>query len=260
MSFGICLQNYSPLRAEPSEKSEMLSQILYGELIKIIESNKSTGFSKVILLYDDYEGWVDTKTIVSIDEDTYNRMSQLEEYVLPDINNRITLNNNSHLNIGAGSSLRLKKNIIIYPENVLSLENGINKNKGNNRDQVVQSALKWINIPYLWGGRSSCGADSPGFVQNIFKQVGIKLPRDSTQQAITGKSIDFHASLRPGDLAFFDNSDGIIVHVGIMLDPFRIIHSSGIIKVDRMDHQGIFSEAKVKYTHNLRLLKDVIGD
>ncbi|MCK4922719.1 MAG: C40 family peptidase, partial [Bacteroidales bacterium] len=163
-------------------------------------------------------------------------------------------------NIGAGSSLWKKNNSIIHPENVLSLESDITKKNVNTRDEVIQSALKWINIPYLWGGRSSCGADCSGFVQNIFKQVGIKLPRDAHKQAEIGKSIDFHIKARPGDLAFFDNIEGEIKHVGLLLDSTRIIHSSGIIKVDKIDQQGIFSDEKVNYTHNLRIIKDIIGD
>jgi len=260
MSFGICLQQYIPLRAEPSEKSEMVSQVLYGEFVEIIESNKLTGFSKVIIVFDNYEGWLDSKTIFPVDQNTYERMCQLEEYVLPDINNLVSLNSNTFLNIGAGSSLRLKNNSIIYPENVLSLESDIIRHTTNIREIVAQSALKWLNIPYIWGGRSSCGADCSGFVQNIYKQASIKLPRDSKQQSKIGQSIDFHTNLKPGDLAFFDNEEGEISHVGIMIDSSHIIHSSGYIKVDKMDQQGIFSEAKFKYTHKLRILRDVIGD
>lgn len=260
MSFGICLQQYIPLRAEPSEKSEMVSQVLYGEFVEILESNKINGFSKVVLVFDQYEGWLDTKTIFPVDQNTYNRMCKLEEYVLPEINNRLSLNSNSFLNIGAGSSLRLKNNSIIYPENVLSLESDIISDIPDIRASIVQSALKWTNIPYLWGGRSSYGADCSGFVQNIYKQVGIKLPRDAQLQAKVGKSIDFHTNLKPGDLAFFDNEAGEICHVGIMIDSSHIIHSSGQIKVDKMDQQGIFSEAKFKYTHKLRLIKDVINN
>ena len=259
MPFGICLQNYIPLRAEPSEKSEMISQVLYGETVEILETNKKTGFSKVVMLFDKYEGWLDSKTIYPCDEETHQRINSLVEFVLSDIQNVLSLNNNTNLIIGAGSSLWRKKDIIVYPENVLSVETKNENVSGTIRERLVHSTIKWLNIPYLWGGRSSCGVDCSGFVQNIFKQVGIKLPRDAYQQAEMGNNINFHTEAQAGDLAFFDDDEGQIKHVGILLSSSKIIHSSGMVKIDKIDQNGIFSDTITAYTHKLRLVKDIVS-
>lgn len=258
MNLGICLQYYIPLRAEASEKSEMVSQLIYGETAEIIETNIKTGFSRVKMLFDNYEGWLDTKTLTLLDEKTYQRMNSLDEFICSDINNMIELNNRLFMNVGAGSSLWRKENVVIYPENVLSMDIIHSDLPESSREKIKQSALLWLNIPYIWGGRSSCGTDCSGFTQNIFKQIGVKLPRDSKDQAKIGKNIDFNSNAHTGDLAFFDNPEGDITHVGILLGSGKIIHSSGYIKIDKIDHNGIFSEENAKYTHKLRLIKNIL--
>lgn len=260
MYYGICLQNYIPMRAEPSERSEMVSQVLYGELFLIIETNKAARFTKIRLLYDDYEGWIDEKTAIILENDTYQRIIELTEHPLNELYSKIYINDGSERTLGAGCSLWVKKKSIIYPEDVLSVDNGINSEQIEIREKIQKYSIRWIDIPYLWGGRSVFGADCSGFVQNIYKQVGIKLPRNSGEQSQKGNIVNFLSEARPGDLAFFDNEEGEITHTGIIMEDGKIIHSSGMIKIDLIDHQGIFSEYTARYTHKLRLIKNVIND
>jgi hypothetical protein len=123
------------------------------------------------------------------------------------------------------------------------------------RSSVADAAMFFMNAPYLWGGRSIFGIDCSGFTQMVFRQFGIRIKRDAWQQAEQGELVGFIQEARVGDLAFFDNEEGRITHVGIMLDNNRIIHASGKVRIDAIDPQGIFNKELNKYTHKLRIVK-----
>ena len=115
--------------------------------------------------------------------------------------------------------------------------------------------MRYLNAPYLWGGRSPFGIDCSGFTQLVFKFAGIKLQRDAYQQGGQGSIINFIEEVQPGDLAFFSNDEGAIIHVGIMLKDNRIIHSSGKVRIDKIDHFGIYNAETKKHSHLLKLIK-----
>jgi gamma-D-glutamyl-L-lysine dipeptidyl-peptidase len=116
-------------------------------------------------------------------------------------------------------------------------------------------ALQYLDTPYSWGGKSKCGIDCSGFCQQVFKQFGIKLPRDAYQQAEHGEVVGFLLEAQTGDLAFFDNEEGKITHVGLMLSPDEIIHASGKVRIDKIDNQGIIHSETGARTHKLRIIK-----
>jgi gamma-D-glutamyl-L-lysine dipeptidyl-peptidase len=122
-------------------------------------------------------------------------------------------------------------------------------------DGIRELVLSWLNAPYQWGGRSVFGVDCSGFTQIIFRQLGIKLMRDAYQQAESGEMVNFISEGRCGDLAFFDNDDKKIVHTGILLGNDEIIHASGRVRIDKIDHYGIFNTEKNSYSHHLRMIK-----
>ena len=124
---------------------------------------------------------------------------------------------------------------------------------------MADSAYTFINAPYLWGGRSPLGIDCSGFTQVVYKLAGQKLQRDAYQQADQGITLGFIEEAEAGDLAFFDNDEGKIIHVGILLGQGKIIHASGKVRIDRIDHQGIFNEETGKYSHKLRIIKRILG-
>ena len=128
----------------------------------------------------------------------------------------------------------------------------------NIRNILIENALKYFNSPYLWGGRSPFGVDCSGFTQILYKMVGLQIPRDASQQAIIGENITFVEEALPGDLAFFDNEDGKIVHVGVIWEKNKIIHSSGKVRIDNIDHFGIFNIDTGRYSHQMRLMRRII--
>jgi cell wall-associated NlpC family hydrolase len=127
------------------------------------------------------------------------------------------------------------------------------------RRSIIRDAEDLIETPYLWGGRSQWGIDCSGFVQLVYRLSGLLMPRDASEQAKLGNTMSFISEAQPGDLAFFDNEEGNIVHVGIVYSPNEIIHASKKVRIDRIDHNGIYNDELKKYTHQLRVMKNVIG-
>jgi len=253
--YGICLQEYIPVRKINAESSEMISQVLFGEVFSILSSDKETNFSLIRPDFDAYEGWIDTKTIQFLSHEEYTNLLKLREEIVTDRFFRVVDKNKDEIWLGAGSSLRLKPGNTIYgTESMFSPK----ISQPDKREIIEKSAANWINVSYIWGGRSTSGVDCSGLAQNLMKQAGLRIPRDAADQASVGKSLNFVFEAKPGDLAFFDNEEGIITHVGIILSGNRIIHSSGKVRIDLFDQQGIYAREKDNYTHKLRLMKNLI--
>ena len=126
------------------------------------------------------------------------------------------------------------------------------------KDNLIQTAFLYLNTPYLWGGKSPFGIDCSGFTQMVYKLNGYRLLRDASQQATQGEALSFIEESEAGDLAFFDDREGNINHVGIIMPDNYIIHVDGKVRIDRLDHTGIFNREKRNYTHQLRVIKKII--
>ncbi len=253
--YGICLQQFIPVRAENSERAEMITQIIFGELFRIIEKDSISNFLFIKLEDDGYEGWADSKTIQYLDESEYNKLKNLPEKVVRERKFRVVDKNKDELWLSAGSILRIEPGNNIF--GTLSMYSP-DLAAFTPRQIMEQSAFQWINVSYLWGGKCTSGTDCSGLTQNIYRQAGLKIPRDSSQQSAIGKNINFVFEVQPGDLAFFDNEEGVITHVGMILSGNRIIHASGKVRIDLFDQQGIYSREKGNYTHKLRLMRNLI--
>jgi hypothetical protein len=226
----VCTLSAAPMRREPSDKAEMVNQIVYGETAHVLDENEK--WYMIQLDHDQYEGWIDKKQVKVTEEvksDTYpvRKIFETREGKIIPCGGYINTNSNN-------------------PENRIEAMNTLIDN--------------FLGSPYLWGGRTFMGIDCSGFTQIIFRSIGMDLPRDAYQQAEKGETIAFIEECAPGDLAFFDNADGRITHVGIITDRdvqgrLQIAHASGEVRKDYLDHQGIFNQDKGQYSHNLRLLK-----
>ncbi|OMP30818.1 C40 family peptidase [Mangrovimonas sp. DI 80] len=249
MQYGICNLSIVPLRLEPSDKSELVSQVLYGDFFKVLEQRKH--WSKIRLHFDNYEGWIDNKQYLEIDQENYNTLkgelpklsSDLVEFV-QDVNDNL-------ITIPLGSSLNGLS--VLEHQHDGNLVQGIQP-----REQLLKTAFTYLNTPYLWGGKTPFGIDCSGFTQMVYKLNGYKLLRDASQQATQGEALSFIEESEPGDLAFFDNNEGHIVHVGIIMANNYIIHAHGKVRIDRLDHSGIYNVDKRMHTHKLRVIKKII--
>ena len=242
-----------PMRSHASHRSEMVSQILFGELFYVLE--KEGEWVKVKTDGDDYEGWIDEKQIVYLEHkphaiqvtDTFGRavlQHQTEYKTFLPVGASIPLNAEGKVQI-AHHSYDLESNIDPLETSIL-------------QDKILGIAKQFLDVPYLWGGRTHFGIDCSGFAQIVYKVCGLKIKRDAWQQAEQGIAVDFLAQAQTGDLAFFDNEDGRITHVGIMINNNLIIHASGRVKIDLIDDQGIFSSDLKRYSHKLRIVKRYI--
>lgn len=251
--FGICNLSNIPLRIEPSDRSEIVSQILFGEHFLVLEKRNQWIYIK--LQYDDYEGWIDEKQFQYISETEFNYLNKQSIVLNGDLISHIS-NPKLLLPILIGSSLSFLDNKKINIDNFIF--EGIKISGINPKSELVKTAYLYLNSPYLWGGKTPFGIDCSGFTQMVYKLNGYKLLRDASQQANQGEALSFIEESEPGDLAFFDNDEGNIIHVGIIMHDNYIIHASGKVRIDRLDHLGIYNAETNKHTHKLRVIKKII--
>ncbi|MBT0548809.1 NlpC/P60 family protein [Riemerella anatipestifer] len=237
MSRAVANVSVVPVRSESSDKAEIVTQVLYGESVEIL--SQEGNWVHIKMDFDGYEGWTDAKQFKIILDGNISE-------------SKISLVKQPFLEYGFGDEKLL-----------LSIGSEIESDVvetvvANTRGFIADTAQKFLNVPYLWGGRSFFGIDCSGFTQIVYKVVGIKIPRDAYQQAEVGQVLDFIEEAQAGDLAFFENEEGRITHVGIMLEDRKIIHAHGKVRIDELDSVGIFNKDQNKHTHKLRFIKTLL--
>ncbi|MBC7614885.1 MAG: C40 family peptidase [Pedobacter sp.] len=256
--YGICRVSVSYLRSTASDKAEVVSQLLFGEHFEIIE--KEGHWWLVRNGYDEYEGWLDFRQVVSISKSQFVELQSCKLLAPLSFNNVLTAEDGTFYHLSPGSKIPfLKEDYCFIGEQKFKL--GFVPHDSGSVDfmsEIESTAKFFLNIPYLWGGKHLFGIDCSGFVQTVFKMLGLKINRDAAQQAEQGEIVDFLAIAILGDLAFFDNQEGKITHVGLMLSNNQIIHSSSKVRIDPIDDQGIYNMELGKYTHKLRIIKRFI--
>jgi len=249
MKYGICPISIVPLRAQASDTSELVTQVLYGEIMKVLEKRKK--WSRIRLEFDRYEGWIDNKQFVFIEEFDYKKLKEEMPRLSSDLVDFISTSEGQLLTIPLGSSLN---GITLLKHSF----DGKFISEKLNKSHLIETALLYLNAPYLWGGKTPFGIDCSGLTQMVYKLNGHRLFRDASEQSTQGEALSFIEESEAGDLAFFDNEEGAIVHVGIIMEDNYIIHAHGKVRIDRIDHSGIFNYETGKHTHKLRVIKRII--
>lgn len=249
MPYGIANLSIVSLRIEPSDTTELLSQVLYGDIFKILEKRKK--WSKVRLDFDRCEGWIDNTQYLEISEADYGPLAECSQKLSADLLEFVEDSNNQLLTIPLGSSLSALDFLNHHFDG--NCIEGIQP-----KSNLIETAFLYRNAPYLWGGKTPFGIDASGFTQMVYKLNGYKLCRAVEQQAKQGEALSFIEESEAGDLAFFDNNEGQIVHVGIMMPDNYIIHVQGKVRIDRLDHSGIYNIDTKMHTHKLRVIKKII--
>lgn len=258
MKYGICSLSVVAVYSSSSWTSEMCTQLLFGELIEVLE-RKGKQWLKIRCQSDNYIGWVKTNQITPITPSEFELFKHRFAYCL-DITNPIMANDHFiPITIGArlpnfnGMQFRIADETYqfsgqaVYPSDIKPTI-----------DVIHKIARRYLYVPFLHGGRSPFGIDSAGLVQLVFQMIGVQLPRATNQQVMFGDGIDFVDQTQVGDLAFFENRTGKVTHVGIVLEDKSIIHAHGKVQIDQLDHYGIFDRTQQKYTHKLRVIRRIL--
>jgi len=251
LSRGICRLSIVPVRSDATDKSEMVTQLLFGDHYTISELSKDNKWGKIFVAYDDYQGWIDLKQHTEISDEYFDHLNTTEFKIATDITSTI-LYKKQLIQIVIGSILPISSNELFEVSEQFAF-NGSSKNLGQKQgyEYLKQIIKPFMNAPYLWGGKTPFGIDCSGLTQQIFKICGYKLKRDASQQFHMGEKISGLETAKPGDLAFFENERNNISHVGIITEEQGIIHASGFVKHDMLDEKGIFNRELSAYTHKL---------
>lgn len=238
---GIVNTSLVPVRATDNERSEMTSQLLYGERVEILEVAERWLY--VRNLSDLYTGWIDKKMIHVLPD---NEGLQFVNCSIATVNVPVSvctkISDNEKILLPAGSFLCSYDNGTFRRVSELYKINPaeVSVDKKSTAEEVIFRAKQFLNAPYLWGGKSILGVDCSGLVQLTYSLCGIQLPRDASMQVEAGRTIDFLFEATAGDLAYFENSDGKVIHVGILLNSSQIIHASDVSKSKISTHKGLF--------------------
>ena len=248
MQYAICILGTVPLRAEPAHTAEMVSQLLYGETFKVLEERG--GWSRIRTSFEDLEAWIDNKQLLKISQPDFEKLEAEELQLSADLMEFVT---------GEGQLVPIPIGSVLNAVTLMKHEHsGAVATKAQPKEKLIETAFLYLNAPFLWGGKSPMGIDASGFTQMVYKLNGYKLSRIAAQQAQQGESLSFIEESEPGDLAFFDSPDGAINHVGIMMRDNYIIHVDGKVRLDRIDHSGIYNADLRRHTHQLRVIKKII--
>ncbi|PWD98079.1 C40 family peptidase [Marinilabilia rubra] len=258
MAYSICTYGFIPVRTEPAESAQLETQILFGESFELLEH--IPGWQKIRCHYDDYQGWIDDKLVVKLDDRDVQQWDKASGVIVDKPYIKVICESDSSaMLVSAGSRVVFNgedRNAIRIGSFEFYLQGKISDKKPD----IETVARGFMNAPYLWGGRSFYGIDCSGLVQVVFKTVGVFLPRNASQQIDVGEVVSFVEEAGTGDLAFFDDEEGRIIHVGICLGQGRILHASGSVRIDALDHQGIYNKERRLYSHRLRVIKRFLNE
>lgn len=260
IDYGVARLSVISVRAEPSDKAEQGTQLLFGDHYEVTQQSPDRKWLGIRINFDQYEGWIDTKQHHSVSREYFDYLNRAEFKITTDMTSSM-LYNKSPLIILMGSMIPISSSELFKMEEQFAF-NGEAKNVGLKREfEFLRSiALKYVNSPYQWGGKTPFGIDCSAFVQIVFKICGYKLFRDSSQQAIQGKSVKIFDQQKPGDLAFFKDQDGKVTHVGILLEGDRIIHASGRVRIDHFNEEGILNVETKIYTHTFSHIRRILPE
>ncbi len=246
-----------PVRSEPSHRSEQVTQLLFGEHYEVLGAQHD--WVRIKISFDGYEGWIPQGQNTSIEFQDFNFLQKASSFLSYDLV-QLMVHEGKIQTIVLGSTLPFFENehCRINDKKYKFDGNAKFPEKINSPHALIENTFMYLNAPYLWGGRSPFGIDCSGLTQMVFKLSGYKLYRDAAQQAEQGHTINLIDETNTGDLAFFDNEEGKITHVGILTDKDRIIHASGKVRIDSFDQVGIFNQETKRYSHKLRVIKRLL--
>lgn len=254
MEYGICVLSNVPVRAEASDKAELVTQLFFGECYEVLSVQGN--WQQICIATDQYIGWMDLKQHKPVTAPYFEEWRAVQHPRCADVVQTVS-NAQTRIPVMMGSTLPFYDGLNLRIGTETYMYNGRASNPAApfRLNFLLKIAHEYLKAPYVWGGKSIFGLDCSGFVQQVFGICGYQLPRDAYQQVAHGEEVHFATLAQPGDVAFFDNDEGRIVHVGIVLENQRIIHAHGEVRIDPLDHHGIYNTDRRRYSHKLRIIK-----
>jgi hypothetical protein len=248
--WGIARLSIIPVRISPDHRSEQVTQLLFGEHYTVLKYSDDKKWIKIKIFFDNYTGWINSNQHYLITEDFFKELNKNEYKISTEVTSEAMYGKRPMI-IVIGSILPFSANEIFNTEGNFAF-NGESKSIGLKRDfdYLFLTASKYLNVPYLWGGKSPFGIDCSGFTQMVYRISGYFISRDTSTQINQGTEIQDILKTKPGDLAFFKDERGVVNHVGIIMEKNKIIHASGQVRIDKLDEKGIFNDITGKYTHH----------
>jgi gamma-D-glutamyl-L-lysine dipeptidyl-peptidase len=238
-----CIVSITNIMLEASHKSERVSQLLYNDRIEIL-GHESGNWIPVKSAYNGTLGWVLKGQFIEIDESEFN--------LKPLFISMPSKDESSMLNQIPGTLFYATEK----PQSTYF-------NLVGNKIQDIEAILQiYMNSPYMWGGITPQGIDCSGLSKMLYRYLGIPLACYAAEQFNQGEILDFLQNAVCGDLAFFENEDHEISHVGILVNSSEIIHATekaGYVVRDFIDQEGIVSKKTGERTHKLRLIKRILN-
>lgn len=256
-SFAICKISIACLRHLPTHKSYQISQILFGEYVEII-SRKNRDWIRVRCCWDGSIGWADPKQLHVLKAKEVHLFEDCDTFSLEHLHGLSSADKTIPISIGSnlykcdGLNVKMPFGHFQYSGQIIQLSA-----TKSSTPLLIAIAKRFLHCPYVYGGRSILGIDAPGLVQVIYKMMGYKLPRHSAEQAKLGVDIGFVTQCEVGDLAFFENENQLITHVGLILEDNTILHAYGQTRIDQLDQQGIYNKKQKRYTFKLRTIRRI---
>ncbi len=207
------------LHAAPRRDDGLETQLHLGQSFTVYDEQEGWAWGQAS--FDGYVGYVPSNALAQPSAETTHRVSALRSFVYPAASMKMTptdiLSMNAEVAVLAEQDGYAETQIgFVFARHL--------QPKSDFQPSVVDTALKYVGVPYLWGGRTSLGIDCSGLVQEAFLSTGMNVPRDTDQQEnAIGRRINLDnslAGLEKGDLVFWDR------HVGIMVDPTHLIHAN----------------------------------
>jgi hypothetical protein len=257
--YGVCRLAVVPVRSDPKDKAEQVTQLLFGDHYEILNFSPDKRWALIRIHADQCEGWLDVRQHHAISKEYFEQINHTDYKITTEIASSV-LYKKSPLTIVMGSIVPVSNSELFKIEEQFAF-NGESKSVGQRRDAdfLIAIARKYVSSPYQWGGKSPFGIDAPGLVQMCFKIAGHSLQREAKQQALQGKKLKNFDEAAPGDLAFFAEKGGNVNHVGIVLEDGKLVHAYGHVRVDRVTEEGVLNPDTKVYSHLLHSVRRVFN-
>lgn len=255
IDYGVCRLALVPIRKEPRDAAEQITQLLFGDHYEVAEASDDKRWLRVVIYADRAEGWLDARQHHDISKEYFDQINQTDFKITTEVASAV-LYKKSPLTIVMGSIVPISNSELFKIEEQFAF-NGEAKGLGQKRDAeyLKTIARKYIAAPYQWGGKSPFGIDASGLTQMVYRIAGYNLYRDVRQQSTQGKKV---TEALPGDLVFFADKNSTVKHVGILLEEGRVIHAYGQVRVDALTEEGLRHPETGAITHQLHSIRRIL--